>query len=165
MMQPKRTKYRKQFKGRIRVESYVGDFCLGGNASDGFSPADVNLPATRCDLVGNPFEDSLPNAQRQSLAFANLMSSLRQEGGLTVEVAHEGRRARAAAQRGGGARVEGRKAAAAEVVLHLAAHRAQFGRRQCRAGTPPALGDMARAHRGAAQFHGDLPRGLPRCAR
>ena len=26
-----------QFKGRIRVESFVGDFCLTGNASDGFS--------------------------------------------------------------------------------------------------------------------------------
>jgi CheY-like chemotaxis protein len=82
-----------QFKGRIRVESYVGDFCLGGNANEGFSPADVNLPATKCDLVGNPFDDSLSVAQRQSVDFANFVATLRRRtgGDIQVEVVNGGR--------------------------------------------------------------------------
>ena len=82
-----------QFKGRIRVESYVGDFCLGGNANEGFSPADVNLPATKCDLVGNPFDDSLSVAQRQSVDFANFAAILRRRtgGDIQIEVVNGGR--------------------------------------------------------------------------
>lgn len=82
------------FRGKVKIASFVGEFCLTGNGIEGYSMATDELPVKRCDLVGNPFEDSLPTAQRQSLAFANLVSSLRQESGsaLTVEVAHEGRR-------------------------------------------------------------------------
>ncbi|MBK7904002.1 MAG: response regulator [Proteobacteria bacterium] len=82
-----------QFKGRIRVESYVGDFCLGGNANEGFSPADVDLPATKCDLVGNPFDDSLSVAQRQSVGFANFVAILRRRtgGDIQIEVVNGGR--------------------------------------------------------------------------
>lgn len=82
-----------QFKGRIRVESYVGDFCLSGNANEGFAPADVNLAASRCDLVGNPFDDSLSLAQRQSVDFANFTATLQRRtgGDIQIEVAHGGR--------------------------------------------------------------------------
>jgi CheY-like chemotaxis protein len=80
------------FRGKVKVVTFVGEFCLTGNGIEGYSMATDDLPVKRCDLVGNPFEDSLPSAQRQSLAFANLLSSLRQDSGLTVEVAHEGRR-------------------------------------------------------------------------
>lgn len=80
------------FKGKVKVATFVGEFCLTGNGIEGYSMATEDLPMKRCDLVGNPFEDSLPSSQRQSLAFANLVSSLRPDGGLTVEVAHEGRR-------------------------------------------------------------------------
>jgi CheY-like chemotaxis protein len=80
------------FKGKVKVATFVGEFCLTGNGIEGYSMATDDLPVKRCDLVGNPFEDSLPSSQRQSLAFANLVSSLRPDGGLTVEVAHEGRR-------------------------------------------------------------------------
>jgi CheY-like chemotaxis protein len=81
----------KGFRGKVKVATFVGEFCLTGNGIEGYSMATDELPVKRCDLVGNPFEDSLPSAQRQSLAFANLLSSLRQDGGLTIEVAHEGR--------------------------------------------------------------------------
>jgi hypothetical protein len=82
-----------QFKGRIRVESYVGDFCLGGSANEGFAPADVNVPATKCDLVGNPFDDSLSAAQRQSVDFANYVATLRRRtgGDIEIEVVNGGR--------------------------------------------------------------------------
>jgi CheY-like chemotaxis protein len=82
------------FRGKVKISTFVGEFCLTGNGIEGYSMAADDLPIKRCDFFGNPFDDSLPPAQRQSLAFANLVASLRQESGgaLTVEVAHEGRR-------------------------------------------------------------------------
>jgi CheY-like chemotaxis protein len=82
-----------QFRGRIRVESFVGDFCLKGTATEGFAIADVDLAVSKCDLVGNPFDDSLSVAQRQSLEFANFVAMLRQRtaGAIRVEVVNAGR--------------------------------------------------------------------------
>ena len=81
------------FRGRIVAESFVGDFCLTGNADDGFSVADPDLPLSKCALVGNPHDDSLSPAQRQSVAFANFTAGLRQRtnGAIVVEVANGGR--------------------------------------------------------------------------
>jgi CheY-like chemotaxis protein len=81
------------FRGRIKVATYVGEFCLTGNGIEGYSMAAEDLPARRCDLRGNPFDDSLTTAQRQSLAFANLVSSIRQDLGdaVTIDVTHAGR--------------------------------------------------------------------------
>ena len=72
----------------------LGEFCLTGNGVDGYSVAADDLPVKRCDLVGNPFDDSLTTAQRQSLGFANLLSTMKQQTGdaLTIEVAFAGRR-------------------------------------------------------------------------
>lgn len=86
------------FRGKVKVVTYVGEFCLTGNGIEGYSVAADDLPLKRCDLVGNPFEDSLVTAQRQSLAFANLLSTIRQQSdsGLTIEVNHAGRRPAAA---------------------------------------------------------------------
>ena len=81
------------FKGKVRASSYVGEFCLTGNGIEGYSMAADDLPVKRCDLIGNPFDDSLTSAQRQSLAFANLVSSVPKEtsNALTIEVTHGGR--------------------------------------------------------------------------
>ncbi len=85
-----------RFRGRIKVSTYVGDFCLVGNGVEGYSVAADDVPMRRCDLVGNPFEDTLTPAQRQSLGFANLVASLRQQGGgaLDIDVEHVGRKPR-----------------------------------------------------------------------
>jgi len=74
------------FHGVVRLTSSMGLFCLTGNATDGFAPATATLPVSKCDLVGNPFEDSLSVQQRQSLAFANLVAGVRQRtsGAITV---------------------------------------------------------------------------------
>lgn len=81
------------FHGKVKVATYVGEFCLTGNGIEGYSMAADDLPVKRCDLVGNPFDDSLTGTQRQSLGFANLIASVRQQTGdaLTVEVAGGGR--------------------------------------------------------------------------
>src|SRR5690606_29871612 len=80
------------FKGTIKVATYTGEFCLSGNGFEGYSIAADELPFAKCDVVGNPFEESMSPAQRQSLAFANLLSSLRKDADvLQVEVPHFGR--------------------------------------------------------------------------
>jgi CheY-like chemotaxis protein len=82
------------FRGTIKVATFVGEFCLVGNGIEGYSMAADDLPAARCDLRGNPFDDGLSSAQRQSLPFANLVASLRQDKSdqLRVEVEHAGRK-------------------------------------------------------------------------
>jgi CheY-like chemotaxis protein len=76
------------YRGVVKVTSLPGMFCLSGNASDGFTPAAATLPASKCDLVGNPFEEALSGQQRQSIAFANLVAGVRQRtaGAITVVV-------------------------------------------------------------------------------
>lgn len=83
------------FKGRVHVASYAGEFCLTGNGIEGYSIAADELPVKRCDLIGNPFDDSLTAAQRQSLGFANLVTSIPQQTGnaLSIDVMNGGRTA------------------------------------------------------------------------
>jgi hypothetical protein len=76
------------FRGVVRITNLAGMFCLSGNAADGFAPAPANLPLSKCDLIGNPFEESLSGQQRQSLAFANLIAGVRQRasGAITIDM-------------------------------------------------------------------------------
>ena len=76
------------FRGAVRITSAAGLFCLNGNPTDGFAPAAAALPAAKCDLVGNPFDDSLTVQQRQSVDFANLVASVRQrsQGAISVVI-------------------------------------------------------------------------------
>src|SRR5262249_20081828 len=69
-----------------------GSFCLSGNAADGYAPANPALLASKCDVIGNPFEESLSGQQLQSLAFANLIAGVRQRtaGAITVAIENAG---------------------------------------------------------------------------
>jgi hypothetical protein len=80
------------FRGVVKITSLAGLFCLTGNATDGFTPAGASLPASKCDVVGNPFEESLSGQQRQSLAFANLIAGVRQRtaGAISVSIENAG---------------------------------------------------------------------------
>jgi CheY-like chemotaxis protein len=80
------------FHGRLRIATFTGNFCLTGNGIEGYSLAADELPAKRCDQIGNPFDDGLATPQRQSLAFANQIASARRDkdAAFTIEVVHEG---------------------------------------------------------------------------
>jgi CheY-like chemotaxis protein len=77
------------FRGVVKITSLAGIFCLSGNATDGFAPAPASALASKCDVVGNPFEESLSGQQRQSLAFANLVAGVRQRTAGAITVAME----------------------------------------------------------------------------
>ena len=80
------------FHGAVKITSAEGLFCLSGNGTDGFAPAAAGVLIGKCDLVGNPFEESLTGQQRESLAFANLIAGVRQRtsGAITVTVENAG---------------------------------------------------------------------------
>jgi len=77
------------FHGVVKVTSASGLYCLTGNPTDGFAPASAVLPVAKCDLIGNPYEESLTGQQRQSLAFANLVAGVRQRSGGAISVVIE----------------------------------------------------------------------------
>ena len=74
--------------GVVKIRSFAGLFCLAGNPTDGYVPAAEGVPLTKCDLIGNPAEESSFAQQRQSLAFANLIAGIRQRtaGAITVTI-------------------------------------------------------------------------------
>jgi CheY-like chemotaxis protein len=77
------------FHGVVKVTSLSGVFCLSGNAADGFVLAGAGVLVSKCDVIGNPFEESLSGQQRQSLAFANLIAGVRQRTAGAIAVAIE----------------------------------------------------------------------------
>jgi len=74
------------FAGTIVVETVAGEFCLEGDADDGYSLAPPDKPAAGCDYRGNPYDESLTGAARQPVAFANLVASLRRRSGDRIQV-------------------------------------------------------------------------------
>jgi hypothetical protein len=74
------------FHGVVKITNRVGQFCLSGNGTDGYAPAAPAIPAAKCDLIGNPFEESLSGQQRESLAFANLIAGVLQRSGGAITV-------------------------------------------------------------------------------
>ncbi len=79
------------FHGVVKVTNLAGNYCLSGNSSDGYTLAAATLPVSRCDLIGNPFAESLSSQQRESLAFANLVDGVRQRtaGAITVAIENQ----------------------------------------------------------------------------
>ncbi len=75
------------FRGVVKVTSFAGAYCLTGNATDGYVLANATLPASKCDLIGNPAEEAAAGLQRQSLAFANLVAGIRQRSAGAISVA------------------------------------------------------------------------------
>jgi CheY-like chemotaxis protein len=74
------------YRGVVTVTSYPGRFCLMGNLGSGYSLAAAAAAAARCDTVGNPFDELLSPAQREPVALANLIGSVRQQSGGAVRV-------------------------------------------------------------------------------
>jgi CheY-like chemotaxis protein len=77
---------RAAISGTVRIENFGGNFCLTGSASEGWSLEPPATRASRCDQVGNPFDDAQGGASRQPLAFANLAASVKQRTGGAIQL-------------------------------------------------------------------------------
>ena len=78
----------RSYTGIVEVRTFPGRFCLVGNPTEGYSVAPDELAFARCNQVGNPHEDALDPAQRESLGYANLVGEFRNatKGALDVRL-------------------------------------------------------------------------------
>lgn len=74
------------FRGAVTITNFPGRFCLNGAPTEGFAPALDATLSKDCSLVGNPFDDALPLAQREPVQLANLIGSVRTASAGAVEV-------------------------------------------------------------------------------
>ncbi len=74
------------FRGAVMVTSFPGRYCLTGDGSAGFELAPAEAPLSKCDVLGNPFDEQLGPAQREPLALANLVGAIRQRSGGAIDV-------------------------------------------------------------------------------
>jgi CheY-like chemotaxis protein len=76
------------FKGVVRLESHLGEFCLAGNDAAGYTLAPADMPAYDCSRFAHPLEDMPLIGERQSIAFANFLatSPLINDSDISVEI-------------------------------------------------------------------------------
>ena len=76
------------FRGVVQLESHLGDFCLAGDEASGYRLADERGYVSDCSLVGHPLYQLPTLGERQSIGFANFMSSspLVNSGDIRVEL-------------------------------------------------------------------------------
>jgi CheY-like chemotaxis protein len=63
------------FKGKVVLQTHVGEFCLLGNEQHGYRLPPPELPVEQCDLIGNPLQQTDTPATHQSLQFANFYNT------------------------------------------------------------------------------------------
>jgi len=74
------------FHGVVQVRSIPGRFCtVTGSSGTPVLAADA-LPASKCDQTGSQRDDNGSASQRQSIAFANMVSTARQNSGGKIDV-------------------------------------------------------------------------------
>ena len=76
------------FRGVVRIESHVGDFCMAFSPQEGYVLAPPDLPATQCERLGLEPAEAYEMGLRQSVAFANFisLSGERTDGGVRYEI-------------------------------------------------------------------------------
>jgi len=74
------------FRGVVTVTSFPGRYCLTRSPTDGFEVAAAEAPLSKCDVLGNPFDEQLGPAQREPLSLANLVGAIRQRSGGAIDV-------------------------------------------------------------------------------
>jgi CheY-like chemotaxis protein len=76
------------FRGVVRLESHIGNFCMTVAGPEGYGLASPDLPADQCDQVGFGPSEAYEMGLRQSTAFANFINSAgaRTEGAIRYEI-------------------------------------------------------------------------------
>jgi len=69
------------FRGSVRLESHVGDFCMRRTRDGNWEMAPEDLLVSRCDRLGLTPEEARAESGRQSVAFANYLAGLASSGG------------------------------------------------------------------------------------
>jgi CheY-like chemotaxis protein len=81
------------FRGTVRLEAHLGEFCLAEDEAGGYVLAAPDLPVAECAFMGHEREFTISTGDEQSVGFANFVSSspLVNDLGIEIEVAALGR--------------------------------------------------------------------------
>ena len=81
------------FRGVLRLETHIGEFCLLRNEFDELQVPAADIPLESCEIVGYTQEQSVALGERQSLSFANFLanSSLVNNGKIQIELVSRGK--------------------------------------------------------------------------
>jgi type II secretory pathway pseudopilin PulG len=76
------------FHGVVAIRSIPGRFCMVTAPSSNLVLASDVVPYAKCDQIGNPREDNGSISQRQSVAFANMIATARENssGKLDIQI-------------------------------------------------------------------------------
>lgn len=76
------------FRGVVQLNSHLGEFCLTGNEADGYSMAAADLAVRDCSFYGHPLQQLPSIGARQSIAFANFLSTspLVNNSGISIDI-------------------------------------------------------------------------------
>ena len=76
------------FSGLVRIETHVGDFCMVATGPASYALAPPDMEASLCDAIGFGDDKSVQLGQRQSLGFANFLTTAgaRSSGKIQYEV-------------------------------------------------------------------------------
>ena len=80
------------FRGAVRMESHLGEFCLVSDDAGIYQLAEPALSASACALIGHPLDNSTFVSERQSVDFADFLagSPLVTQTGIAVQIiAHD----------------------------------------------------------------------------
>ena len=76
------------FRGVVRIESHVGNFCMTFAGPEGYGLAPPDMPADQCEQVGFGPSEAYEMGLRQSAAFANFINTARarSDGAIRYEI-------------------------------------------------------------------------------
>ena len=80
------------FRGVVQLHSHLGEFCLTGDEVDGYRVAAADMPVRDCTFYGHP-QHQLPSiGARQSIAFANFLSTspMVNDRDISIEIVNHG---------------------------------------------------------------------------
>jgi CheY-like chemotaxis protein len=74
------------FRGVVQIRSIPGRYCMVSGPGGAMSLPGDALPYSKCDAVGNPRDGDDPAGERQSIAFANMISTARASAAYDIQV-------------------------------------------------------------------------------
>jgi CheY-like chemotaxis protein len=76
------------FRGIVEVTTHAGRFCMTGDSAGSYALATDTTLVSKCEIVGNPYYETLSSAERQSMEFANMAAQFRKasQGAIDVRV-------------------------------------------------------------------------------
>jgi CheY-like chemotaxis protein len=74
------------FRGVVDIRSIPGRFCMVIAPSSNLVLASDVMPYSKCDQIGNPRDDNGSASERQSVAFANMIATARENGNGKLDI-------------------------------------------------------------------------------